>query len=243
MLWAEMRTRSTPVGAVVLVLASFFAVGCTAETAAVFDSLLIPAGATTPSAADELPGDGEGQPGASQTWWTHPDGYAMSLPAGWSGVALTTTQTDRFIAAIAASYPGLADRISGVLEATKSRVSAVAADSTAQGDMTPMMLIVAQSTEGRKARGVKTRVYEEIAALPGIQGNPARYDVRLPAGSGVRFEYTIVDPDLGNLQVFSYLFRFGSQAYLVNFVASSDTFNDDVELEFDSIAQSLRFGV
>ena len=68
-------------------------------------------------------------------------------------------------------------------------------------------------------------------------------DLRLPAGSSVRFEYTISDGDLGTLKVFSYLFRFAGQAYLVNFVVSAGAFDDDVEAVFESIVQSLRIGV
>ena len=56
-------------------------------------------------------------------------------------------------------------------------------------------------------------------------------------------QYIVVDPDLGALRVYSYLFRFGSQAYLVNFIASQDVFDDDVEAVFEAIAESLRFGV
>ena len=64
----------------------------------------------------------------------------------------------------------------------------------------------------------------------------------LPTAKGVRFDYTIDDPDLGELRVRSYLFRFGQHAYLVNFVASEDV-ADEAEAIFDQIADSLRFGV
>jgi hypothetical protein len=40
----------------------------------------------------------------------------------------------------------------------------------------------------------------------------------------------------------SYLFRFGSQAYIVNFIASEGA-ADEAEAMFDSIAESLRFGI
>ena len=46
---------------------------------------------------------------------------------------------------------------------------------------------------------------------------------------GVRFDYSIADPDLGELRVRSYLFRFGRRAYLVNFVASADLADDAAE--------------
>ena len=71
---------------------------------------------------------------------------------------------------------------------------------------------------------------------------PIVQDAPLPAARGWRFDYSIEDPDLGALRVRSYLFRYGSNAYLVNFVAS-ETVADDVDALFDEIAESLRFGI
>ena len=195
----------------------------------------------SPSEVDPAsePTDGMAEP----TWWSHPDGYAMMLPAGWAGVPVSSSQSSRLFDAIAATYPGASERIAAVLQATNSRIVAIAADVTAGGDGSPLLLVIAQPTDGARARAVKTRVLEQISALPGIQGIPGKYDVRLPAGSGVRFEYTIVDPDLGMLRAHSYLFRFGSQAYLVSFVASQDAFDSDAEAEFEAIIASLRFGI
>lgn len=240
-----MTSRTTPVGVLVLVLASLFAVGCTAQTSAVFVALLEPIGVpASPAVADASTDDAE-PVAANQVWWPHPDGYAMTLPASWSGIALSSSQSASLIAAIDATYPGVAERIEAVLGATKSRVTAVAADLavTADGGVAPLLVVVAQPTDGKRAHGVKTRVLEQISALPGIQGIPGRYDVRLPAGSGVRFEYTVIDPELGTLRAHSYLFRFGSQAYLISFVASQDAFDDNAEALFEAIAESLRFGI
>ena len=64
----------------------------------------------------------------------------------------------------------------------------------------------------------------------------------LPTARGVRFDFSLEDPDLGAIQVRSYLFRFGGDAYLVCFVASEDGF-EDAEAIFEAIAASLRFGV
>ena len=176
------------------------------------------------------------------SWWPHPDGYAMVLPAGWSGVAVDGDGADAFMVAIAATMPGLASRIDAVLGENEARVSAVAADPSAAGEVSALMLVLAQPREGRRAHVIKTRVREQISSLPGLSGVLSAHDVVLPNEKGVRFDYTIDDPDLGELRVFSYLFRFGRQSYLVNFVAPADV-ADEAEVLFDQIADSLRFGV
>ena len=85
-------------------------------------------------------------------------------------------------------------------------------------------------------------VKEQISELPGLTAGPFRNDVSLPNAKGVRFEFSVQDPDVGELMVRAYLFRFGSDAYLVTFVAPAESF-DAAEAVFEAIAQSLRFGV
>lgn len=224
-------------------LAGLFAVGCTPQTTAALDALRGSVGVAASPPALEASTDPADAAVAESHWWSHPDGYAMALPGGWSGVAVSRSQSVRLLDALAGTDPGVAERIGAVLQATDSRLVAVAADLAGEGDVSPLLLVIAQPTDGHRARAVKTRVLEQISALPGIQGIPGRYDVRLPAGSGVRFEYTIVDPELGTLRAHSYLFRFGSQAYLVSFVASQDAFDADAEATFEAIVESLRFGI
>lgn len=166
----------------------------------------------------------------------------MDLPAGWSGLALERAQTGQLIDAIEATHPDLAGRMTSVLLDTRSRVSAVAGDLTA-GDDLKLLVVVAQPTEGRRPNAIKERVKEQIGDLPGLLPGPlVPHTERLPAARGHRFDYAIDDPDLGRLHVRSYLFKFGSHAYLVNLIASEAT-AAEAEAMFDSIAESLQFGV
>jgi hypothetical protein len=237
-----MMNRSTPVGILVLALAGLIAVGCSAPTSAVLQALLGPAGVPLSSpaiSADDPAAVGSG----TATWWPHPEGYAMELPAGWSSMAVASDQTDELVATVATSLPGLAGRIGGVIDGSKSRISAIAVGPAIAGESALALVVLAQPTEGRRAREVKTHVRDEIAVLPGLTSQPvSSHDVVLDTAEAVRFDYTIADPDLGELRVRSYLFRFGRQAYLVNFVASADE-ADEAEVIFDEIADSLRFGV
>ncbi len=237
-----MTSRTTPVGVLVVAIAGLIAGGCSASTSAVFEALLDPFGAPpSPSAAvaeitDAVEGSGD------VTWWPHPDGYAMVLPPGWSGAAVDDAQVSQVIDALAVESPELADRIETVLDTTASRVSAVAADPSPTEGLAPLLVVLAQPTDDQPAHAVKSRVKEQIASLPGLSGGPFRDDVMLPTAKGVRFDFSVVDPDLGALQVRSYLFRFGGEAYLVCFIAALDEF-EAAEPIFEVIAASLRFGV
>ncbi len=238
-----MTSRTTPVGILVLALASLIAVGCSAPTTAVFQALLDPARTPVSSPEAGTAASSAVDDGGAETWWPHPDGYAMDLPAGWSGVAFERGQADSLVSAVASTMPGLANRMDDVLDGSKVRVSAVAADPTAAGKVAPVLIVLAQPTEGMRAREVKSHVRDQIAGLPGLVNEPiSPHDVLLNTAKGVRYDYRIDDPDVGELRVRSYLFRFGRQAYLVNFIASADV-ADEAEAIFDEIANSLRFGV
>jgi hypothetical protein len=237
-----MTSRTTPVGVLVVALAGLIAGGCSAPTAAMFEALLDPFGAS-PSPSGTMTETADTVTGSSaSTWWPHPDGYAMLLPPGWSGAAVDDDALSGIVDALASETPGLATRIEDVLDATNSRVSAVAGDPEALQTIAPLLVVLAQPTEDRQAHAVKSQVKEQITSLPGITAGPFRDDVTLPTAKGVRFDFSLEDPDLGNLQVRAYLFRFGEDAYLVCFVAPAQTFEDAIPI-FDAIADSLRFGV
>jgi hypothetical protein len=237
-----MTSRTTPVGILVLAIASLIAVGCTAQTSAVFEALLEPASAPASSSEAGTDADAAVDRSASATRWPHPEGYAMELPAGWSGLALERAQTGQLIDAIETTLPDLAGRITAVLVDSRSRVSAVAGD-LAAGDDLKLLVVAVQPLEGRRPNAMKERVKEQIGDLPGFAGGTLvpHYE-RLPSAKGHRFDYGIEDPDLGQLRVRSYLFKFGTDAYLVNLIASEAT-ADEAEAMFDNIAESLIFGV
>jgi hypothetical protein len=226
----------------VVALIGLSAIGCSAQTSAVFQTLIGPA--VVPGAPIEaVPAASEAaEPIPETTWWPHPDGYAMVLPAGWRGLALDDVQAGQLMAAVAATDPDLAARIAAVLASTGSRISAIAAQTDGAQETGPLVIVLAQPTEDRGAHAVKSLVKEQIAALPGLSDGPFRDDVTLPSASGVQFEFTIDDPSLGALQVRALLFRFGSDAYLVSFVAPEADF-EAAEAIFEAIAASLRFGV
>jgi len=236
-----MTSRTSPVGGLIVALSGLLAVGCSAQTSAVFDALLeargLPSAATRSDEASGSPSDA-----GAATWWPHPEGYAMDLPAGWNGFSVDEGAERELLDIVADDSPGLAARIHNVLDATDSRISAVAADPDGDSSLAPMLVVIAQPTRQRPAHAVKSLVKQQISDLPGLTAGPFRNDVLLPNAKGVRYEFSIDDPDMGELTVRAYLFRFGSDAYLVTFVATADGF-EAAEAMFEAIAQSLRFGV
>lgn len=236
-----MTSWTTPVGVVVLALAGAIAVGCTAQTSAVFEALLDPAAVPASPSEAEVESVDDGDVG-SPTWWPHPDGYALQLPPGWSGVSLSPAQTDQLLDAVGADLPALVQRVNSVLDATRSEVSMIAADTSAEVELPPVVLVMSQPTDGRKARFIKARTHDQIATLPGLRGGIIKGDERLPNDIAVRYDYVVDDADLGPIRIRSYLFRFGRQAYLVNFVVSEGAFEES-EGTFDDIVASIRFGV
>ena len=235
-----MTSRTTPVGILVIALVGLIAVGCSAPTNAVFQALLDPAGtaASTPE-ADLADSAAEGS--ETSTWWQHPDGYEMVLPAGWSGVAVAASETDGLIDAIDAANPGLGERMRDVLGESDVRVSAIAARETIEGKVPPSLLVLAEPKAGRKPYAIKEDVHQRISGLDGLSGVLAPHDVQLRKAEGVRYDYTISDSTLGEIRVRSYLIRFGETFYLVNFLASADLAGDAAS-DFDEIQDSLKFG-
>ena len=235
-----MTSRTTPVGILVLALAGLIAVGCSAPTSAVFQALLDPS-VTAVSSPEVDPADGAADSSASSTWWQHPSGYEMVLPAGWSGMAMDPGQTDELITAVDEANAGLGERIDEVIGGHDVHVSAIAANGEVEGKVAPVLLVLAEPVAGRKNHAIKDDVYTRISDLPGLSGGLAPHDVRLPKAKGVRYDYVIADPTLGEIRVRSYLFRFGKTVYLVNFLASADLV-DEAAPDFDAIQDSLQFG-
>lgn len=233
-------TSRTPVGFLVLALFGLIVVGCGAPTSAVFQALLDPAGTAVSSPATDTSDAADGT--ESAVWWQHPEGYALTLPAGWRGVAVDATQTDDFVAALRETLPGLAGRIDSVLLGSRTRISALAYAKDASGHVSPVLLILAEPADGRRKHAIKTDIYARIAALPGLDGMLSPHGVTLPNAKGERYDYTIDDPDLQELRVRSFVFIQGRTVYLVSFVASADV-AEGAGVDFDAVIDSLRFGV
>ncbi|MEX1295297.1 MAG: hypothetical protein AB1Z67_03905 [Candidatus Limnocylindrales bacterium] len=193
------------------------------------------------SSPEAEPAEGAAPDSAPSTWWQHPDGYEMVLPAGWTGIAVDAQESSEIIDAIGAANPGLGDRIDQVLADTDLRVSAIATGAVVEGKVAPLLLVLAEPRSGRKWYVVKEDTNQRLAGLPGLRGDFSPHQYQLPSAEGVRYDFTIVDDDLGEIRVRSWLFKWGRSAYLVNFVVSADL-ADGAETDFDAIQDSLQFG-
>ena len=99
-----MTSRTTPVGIIVIALLGLIAVGCSAPTSAVFQALVDPAGTAVSSPEVDVD-SGEAASDSDEAWWPHPNGYAMVLPAGWTGVVVESSDTESITAAVAIVLP------------------------------------------------------------------------------------------------------------------------------------------
>jgi len=235
-----MTSRTTPVGILVIALAGLIGVGCSAPTAAVFQALLDPDG-TAVSSPEVDPADSAAAGSGSSTWWQHPDGYEMVLPPGWNHLAVAPDQTDEIVDAIDAANPGLAVRIESVVGDTDLRVSAIAVSDVIDGQVGPLLVVLAEPKSGRKWYGIKEDTRARIGDLPGLRGGITPHQYQLPSAEGVRYDFTIVDEDLDEIRVRSWLFKWANSVYLVNFVVSAELVND-AGADFDFIQDSLQFG-
>ena len=229
-------TRRSQFGLVFLVLAGLLTAGCSGQTGAVFQALLDP----PPAASGE--GSSDATASGTPTWWAHPHGYAMTLPAGWVALDLEASSTERLLSVLDDVHPGAAERAREVLATTGARGSMLAVDLGSDRDLPPLMLILAEDAAGIRPRQLKVLVADQVAGLPGLRGLPVRTDERRNDAGSVRFDYTIDDPDLGPVRVRSSLYRYGGQAYVVSFIAPESAF-DSARSDFETIASSLRFGI
>jgi hypothetical protein len=228
-------TRRSHVGVALLVLSSLLTVGCSAQTGAIFQALI-------ESSSTTSDGSSSAQPSGSPTWWAHPHGYAMSLPAGWVGLDLESSAADELLSALDDAFPGAAERVRAVLALTGARASMIAVDLDDDREIPAMMVVLAEDATGIRPRQLKVLIGDQVANLPGLRGTPVRTDERRNEAASVRFDYVIDDPDLGSLRVRSSLYRYGGQAYLVSFMAPESAF-DAARTDFDLIAASVRFGI
>lgn len=218
-------------------------IGCSAPTNAVFQALLDPSGAAA-SSPEVDPAASAAESSGSSTWWQHPDGYEMVLPPGWTGVAVEADQTDDLVAAVAAANPGLGERIEAVIGGRDLRISAIATKGVIEGKVAPLLVVIAEPKRGRKWPVVKEDIRHRLGGLPGLlRGGFSPVEYQLPHAAGVRYDFTLIDEDLGlgEIRVRSWLFKWGPSAYLVNFVVSADL-ADDAGTDFDDIQDSLQFG-
>ena len=241
-----MTSRTTPVGILVIALAGLIAVGCSAPTNAVFQALLDPAGARCVLAGGRPPPSDAADGSVDATWWPHPDGYAMVLPAGWSGVAVDRADTAGLIDAVDAANAGLGDAHRRRPRRQRRRASAPSLPTRHRRRRGRARAAGAGRSRRRQAQPTPSRTTcaEQISNLPGLDGGLRAARRRAAQRPRACASTTpSIDPDLGELSVRSYLFRFGRQAYLVNFVASDGRRRRGCRGSSTRSPDSLRFGV
>jgi hypothetical protein len=225
-------------------VAALVASACTPQSRAVFDELVLASGAAAPPAAEAPPDTGEASPpaDAAGTWFSHRDGYAMQVPAGWAAVRLGASDLQRLLEAVAGTHPAASTDVQAALAEDGVKVSSIALQTASVDAVAPLVAVLSRSTDGLRPGQVASRVMDSIAALPGLAGEITRSTDHLPAGESARFLFRIQHGELGGIAVRGNLFRFGGAAYLVVLAAPDPSFAD-AEASFVLMLETLRFGV
>jgi hypothetical protein len=176
--------------------------------------------------------------------FTSNDGYAMTIPAGWTATAVGPDDIGLLLSVLGASNPDLANLVRSILDLTHARASMVGGDlRDASAKVPPNVTVLIQSSGGLPLELVGTVVEQLVNRVPGITGSAAKAKVNLPSGDAIRLDYQVQPSGGGGLiSLRTFVILNGSQAFLVTFTAASDRFSDQQPI-FDEMVNSLRFGV
>jgi hypothetical protein len=192
-----------------------------------------------------VPGpDGVPTPPPAPTFFSSPDGYALTLPAGWLGARVSSDQVDGLLSALAAVDRGLARAARSALAASGSRLSMVAGDvaSLERGALPAAAMVLVLPTSGVPDDVAGQLVAELISRIRGVGPQVSRSVVTIPAGDATRFDFDVTPAGSIPVAVRCYLFSIGGDALVVAFAAPADVMSDAAP-SFEQIIRSLRFGV
>lgn len=170
------------------------------------------------------------------------DGYELTLPPLWDGLAVAPEDVDALLAVLASQQPEVVELIRTYLEISAARVSMVALenDPAHSGGVIPANAnVLVQPTFGFPDEFVAGVVASALGRLPGVVAPVTRESVALPAGPATRFRFDVTTSS-GTGSLATYLVIRGERAFLVTFVTAADQLARD-EPAFQSIIGSFRF--
>lgn len=169
------------------------------------------------------------------------DGYELTLPPLWDGLAVDPEEVDALLAFLASQQPEVVELIRTYLEISGARVSMVALDNDPAhgGVIPPNCNVLLQPTFGFPDEFVAGVVASALGRLPGVVAPVTRESVNLTAGPATRFRFD-VRTAAETMSLATYLLIRGERAFLVTFVTAGDQPAGD-EPAFQSIIGSFRF--
>jgi hypothetical protein len=182
-------------------------------------------------------------PVSTPAFFSSNDGYSMTIPAGWSATRVSPEETGLVLDLLANSDPLLAGLVRSAVDETGAWVSMVGGDTsgTSGGAMPPGVAVLVLPGTGASDDAIEGVVSDLISTVP-TQGEPRHKVVATKAGDAHRWLLTVVGDLVGPVTVRAFLYSAGSNAVVVTFASSADTWAQ-FEPAFDGMLDSLRFGV
>lgn len=177
--------------------------------------------------------------------YVSPDGYTITVPAGWTGRTIDPNDIAPLLDLIGTAQPEAADLLRTYLNVTGARVSLVAVDNDVShyvDGLPPTANVLIQPSFGLSLSFVGSNVAQIIGGLPAVSGDVSREEVTLPAGPAMRLTFRVAtDGAAGpSAAVVSYLLVRGSSAYLYTLVAPESEAVRDTQV-FEVMIRSLCF--
>ncbi|MFN8621979.1 MAG: hypothetical protein U0869_14710 [Chloroflexota bacterium] len=203
----------------------------------------LPGGSVDPLAADILasPDPAASPLSDTATDIASPDGYALTLPAGWAASDLAGQDTLPLTDALAATDPALGTLARGALDQSGARLSLLAVDAVAAASGTWAPGILVSTMRTRSDKTAARHMVEDLLAQAPLATDVSHSVEGLPAGDAHRYD-AVITGDTLDVEVQVYVFRVGGTSYIVGAVAPEDQFAAS-QPAFDAILKSLRFGL
>jgi hypothetical protein len=196
-------------------------------------------------AAPASPDPGElSSPGAVSTpaFFSSNDGYAMTIPAGWTAARVSPEETSLALDLLGATDPALGALARSAVEQAGAWVSMVGGDlSVADGGMPPGVVVLVLPTVGTSDDATEVLVDGLINNAP-LDGRPLHKVIGTPAGDAHRWQFTVTGDAVGSVTIRAFLFSDGPDAVVVAFASPAASWGELDEV-FVSMIRSLHFGV
>lgn len=174
--------------------------------------------------------------------FSNPDGYSMTMPAGWTAIAVGPDDMALLLNLLGTSSPDLASLVQNILDLTHGRPSMVGADLRDTSlAVPPNVTVLIQPSLGLSLDLVAPVVEQVVNRIPGVTGGSTNQKVTLPSGDAVRIDYQVQPASGGaTISLRTFVIVRGSQTFLFTFTAASDRFADQ-QTTFDEMINSLSF--
>ncbi|MEA2622874.1 MAG: hypothetical protein QOH61_1784 [Chloroflexota bacterium] len=190
-----------------------------------------------------------GSPGAAleRVDFESPDGYAMTLPGGWTSSSMEAIQEQLLMSVLHSSNAEVADLIDGVLGGTGADISMIGGDIRALSStaVPPNVSVLTEAADGQTLDAASTRIGNLLRTMEGVSGTIHRTTTTLGGGLAYRLDWVLRPATAGTqgaappVSLQTYVATVGSRVAMVTFAATSAMLPGH-QAVFDGIRDSFR---